>query len=161
MVESCKLSVTLISGCKPLLMSSSIIIFIIVIAIFETASGCLLHQDCVAAEALCFDTFCLAATRLSGNCTRAANCKTQSSFKENAGTGCRDNKCYVIQASKLCNVNPSCNDAEVCIRSHCVPAVATSSKCFIDVVCGIGRRCLGGVCYEPQEPSRMLQVLNS
>uniref|UniRef100_A0A5S6Q427 EB domain-containing protein n=2 Tax=Trichuris muris TaxID=70415 RepID=A0A5S6Q427_TRIMR len=149
-------------GRKPLIkkMSSCPLVLVLVIIILGTTNGCKLHKDCAASEALCYDKYCLLATPLSDKCTTDADCRVLGSFEQNAGRGCRNKQCYEIKADKLCTAHVSCGNDEVCIRNHCVPSVATSSKCLSDVVCGIGRRCLDGLCYEPQESSRILQVIN-
>ncbi|CDW55599.1 hypothetical protein TTRE_0000387201, partial [Trichuris trichiura] len=113
---------------------------------------------CVFADSLCFDAYCVQANELSVNCEKSEDCRTQNATKRNAGRACRDTKCYEILADKLCATHLSCDEAHVCLRNHCVPSVATSMECFGDLLCGIGRRCLGGLCYRPREYSKQEDV---
>ncbi|KFD45316.1 hypothetical protein M514_13808 [Trichuris suis] len=135
-------------------MTPCMLISILSIVLLRTASGCLFHEDCAFKESLCFDAYCVEASELSMDCTTSENCRTENATKQNAGRACKDNKCYEILADKLCATHLSCDDTHVCLRNHCVPSVATSMPCFVDLLCGTGRRCLGGICYRPREISK-------
>ncbi|KFD72328.1 hypothetical protein M514_11481 [Trichuris suis] len=142
-------------------MNPCMLISILALLVLRAASECVTHKDCRSAQSLCFDGYCLLATAVPGKCTTSADCRTQLSVMQNAGRGCRNNICYEIITNKLCTGHVSCDDAQVCIRNHCVPSVATSAKCHVGALCAAGQRCLGGICYEPLEPSRVLETDNS
>ncbi|KFD47616.1 hypothetical protein M513_11479 [Trichuris suis] len=146
-------NVTDFKKCLTVKMSPYFLISILTIIALGTASRCTLHRDCVSEQSLCFDGYCIQARALPRRCKSSANCRTRATVKQNAGRACRENKCYEIIGDKLCTAHVSCDDEQVCIRRHCVPAVATPTKCAGDALCRIGQRCLGGVCYEPRQPS--------
>ncbi|CDW52747.1 hypothetical protein TTRE_0000100901 [Trichuris trichiura] len=51
--------------------------------------------------------------------------------------------------SRSCNFQEECMGQSVCIQYHCVAAEPTEHTCHSQAQCGVGERCISGMCFRP------------
>ncbi|KFD53136.1 hypothetical protein M513_06050 [Trichuris suis] len=118
------------------------------------AKACQRHVDCPGRRSLCFATQCIRARPLPamGSCRSDINCRTNSGDLRQQGRGCKFAKCYEIMSipgSRSCNFQEECKGQSVCIQYHCVPGEPTERRCYSQAQCGVGERCISGMCFRP------------
>lgn len=97
--------------------------------VYETFGSCSTPQDCLAGH-VCRDGGC------SVECVASSQCK--------AGRHCVVGECRLIDEERPCRNVSDCAADEECIASVCRPSLRM--RCFKDLDCGGGERCVDGRC---------------
>ncbi|KRZ01900.1 hypothetical protein T11_4294, partial [Trichinella zimbabwensis] len=71
---------------------------------------------------------------------------------ERSGRFCKNGQCFRLVdafSSVGCTTHNDCPFNSLCISRHCVYAESTNKPCLRTGFCGIGERCIQGICYQP------------
>ncbi|KRX57165.1 hypothetical protein T09_1956 [Trichinella sp. T9] len=117
---------------------------------------CIKHSDCLFENTVCLLRHCVIAQPVASNenqCRTNWHCRCGvNDFFERSGRFCKNGYCFQLVdafGSVGCTTHNHCPFNSLCISRHCVYAEPTNKPCFRTGFCGIGERCIQGICYQP------------
>ncbi|KAL1285475.1 Dynein axonemal heavy chain [Trichinella pseudospiralis] len=121
-----------------------------------SADRCVKHSDCLVENTVCLLRYCVPAQPIfsdENQCRTNWHCRCGViDIFERSGRFCKNGYCFrLIDAfdSVGCRTHNDCPFNSLCISRHCVYAESTNKPCLRTGFCGIGERCIQGICYQP------------
>ncbi|KFD58473.1 hypothetical protein M514_00699 [Trichuris suis] len=112
------------------------------------------HEQCIGNSSLCFQRHCIAGEPL----TSVTSCKNDFQCRKDVmplwrrlSIACKAGRCIRLKAigPEQCLEQKKCPGQSICIRQVCVAAEPCEYTCRIGKICGLGERCIGGLCFRP------------